>query len=235
MLPTTLLPATLPSAVNAAKLNALLRKTPSTRVELPAPLAQRDPVAVLVHSFLLWESTSALALEAFHRIQESMVDFNDLRVSLPRELVDVIGSKYPRAEERVRRLRASLNEVFKREHAVRLPAAEGKRDIRTYVETLDGMVVPFVGARVLLQCFGVHGVPVDEQTRAVLAEHELCEAGTELADIAGMLARHVKAEQAEAAHESLQALVDQGHAAEARPARRAAAKDGPRRSRGART
>jgi len=208
--------------VNPTKLNALLKTAAPVHPALPDVLGQREPVAVLIHSFLLWEATSAQALEAFRRIQEATVDFNEVRVSLPQELVAVVGVSYPRVEERLRRLRACLNEVFKREHAVRFPPSVGKRDIRAYVESLQGIVVPFVAARVLLQCFDVHGIPVDEQIRALLAEHGLCEPTTDLAEVAGMLARHVKAEQALAAHEALQALADQRHAAETKPPRRSA-------------
>jgi len=208
--------------VNPTKLNALLKKSAPLRVTLPDALAQREPVAVLIHSFLLWEAGSAQALEAFRRIQESTVDFNELRVSLPQELVAVVGPAYPRVEERLRRLRACLNEVFKREHAVRLPTPAGKRDIKVYVESLQGIVVPFVAARVLLQCFGVHGVPVDEQTRALLADQGLCQPTDDLVEVAGMLARHVKSEQAESAHEALQGLVDLRLAAQLKPAGRGA-------------
>lgn len=197
--------------MNPTKLNALLKKAPTEALELPEPVAQRDPVAVLVFSFLLWEASTSQAIEAFRRIQESMVDFNDVRVSLPRELIDLLGPRYPRADERARRLRASLNEVFKREHAVKFPLAEGKRDIKAYVESIEGMVVPYVATRLLLICFGVHGVPVDEQTRATLAEHGLCDPDTDLVELAGALARHVKAEQTEAAHAAIQSLVDAHH------------------------
>lgn len=216
--------------MNPTKLTALLKKAPTQAIELPEPVAQREPVAVLIFSFLLWEASTTQAVEAFRRIQESMVDFNDVRVSLPRELIDLLGPRYPRAEERARRMRASLNEVFKREHAVKFPLAEGKRDIKAYVESIEGMMVPYVATRLLLICFGVHGVPVDEQTRETLAEHGICEPGSDLAEIGGALARHVKAEQTEAAHAAIQSLVDAHHeAAQLRAPRRpvASAKPSP--------
>lgn len=225
---------TLPFHVNAAKLHALLKKADPQRLELPEALVQRDPIAVLVHSFLLWEASSAQSLEAYRRVQEAIVDFNDLRVSLPQELIAAVGLGYPRVEERMRRLRASLNEIFKREHAVRLPQADGRRDVRAYVESLDGIVASFVAARVLLICYGVHVVPVDEQTRAMLAEEGLAEPDTELFELGAALAKAIKPEHGESAHQALQALVDQRGAPASRPARRSAVREGARKGRTAR-
>ena len=53
-------------------------------------------IDVLVMSFLMWESTAAKAKTAYERIQQRIVDFNDLRVSMPQEIVDFIGSRYPK-------------------------------------------------------------------------------------------------------------------------------------------
>ncbi|HMN97317.1 MAG TPA: hypothetical protein PKC43_06015 [Phycisphaerales bacterium] len=196
--------------MNPTKLTALLRKAPATPpTPLPESVAARDPLASLVFAFLLWESTTAAACEAYARLERLAVDFNDLRVSLPSDVAAALGARYPRAAERSMRLRAALNDIFRREHAVRLPAERGgKRDIKAYVESLDGMVIPFVAARVLLLCYGVHGVPVDERTRDVLAAAGACEPTIDPLECGHALARHVKAEQAEAAHSALQAIVD---------------------------
>lgn len=201
--------------MNVPKLNALLKKHPHTpHAAVPDLVAQKDPVATLVFSFLLWEATTAQAIEAYGRLAETMVDFNDLRVSLASEVAAMLGPRYPRAEERARRLRASLNDLFKREHAVRFPQEKGgKRDIRAYVDSLEGMVASFVGTRLLLLCFEAHGMPADEQTRAMLAAAEVCAPDIDLTELGNALARHVKAEHAEAAHAALQSHADAWHVA----------------------
>lgn len=197
--------------MNAPKLAALLKKHPSAvSATLPESLATRDPIAVLVYSFLLWEANTPMALEAFERFTAMTVDMNDLRVSLPADIVATLGPRYPLAEERALRLKATLNDIFRREHAVRLPpAAAGKRDIRAYVESLEGIVAPFVATRVMLLCYGVHGVPVDERTREVLIEAGVFEPKADQQEISNVLSRHVKAEQSEQTHLDLQACVDQ--------------------------
>ena len=71
------------------------------------------PVAVLVMSFLMWQATSVKAAAAFDRLSDATVDFNDLRVTLPHEIVDLIGPRYPMALERAERLRTVLRDVAK--------------------------------------------------------------------------------------------------------------------------
>ena len=210
------------AAVGAKKLSALLRKighaappviavTPGNDDEASsvAEAARHDAIATLVMSFLLWESSVDKAQAAYDRILESVVDFNDLRVSMPHETVEMIGPRYPLALNRTQRLRASLRNIYLREHAVSLdkPAAAGKRDLKKYVESLEGMV-PYVANRVLLLCFDTHGVPVDEQLRTALIEAEVADASVEVPELASWLASQIRAGDAVAAHAALQSWMD---------------------------
>ncbi len=80
------------AAVGAKKLSALLKKIGSVDAavaghaagngcrgpkHLPEASARHDPIATLVMSFLLWESTADKAQAAYDRILESVVDFSD--------------------------------------------------------------------------------------------------------------------------------------------------------------
>lgn len=189
----------------------------------PAPASpdERDAMAVLVFSFLLWESSTPAAVKAYKAIRNRMVDFNEFRVALPREVVGMIGEKYPLADERARRLLAALNDVFHREHTLCFDRfSGGKREIRKYVESLEGMT-PFVAMRLCLISFDTHGIPVDEQLRALLIEREVIGPDSDAVEASNFLARHVKAGEALAAHRMLQGFVDA--AALARAATEAAA------------
>lgn len=137
----------------------------------PGLFPAEDPVVVeLLRSFLVWEAGAARAEAALRRIREQVVDLNELRVFLPDEIVSMLGPEDGRAQERAERLRASLNEVYAREHDMRLAhlAADGTRDIRGYFETLEGMH-PFVAARVGLLCFGSQDFPLDTRLRDAIA------------------------------------------------------------------
>jgi endonuclease III len=226
------------AAAGSKKLSALLKKI--GRVDAPAPAAlpavqaeaedgaaaRHDAIATLVMSFLLWESSTDKAQSAYDRILESVVDFNDLRVSMPHETVEMIGPRYPLALNRAQRLRAALRSIYLREHAVSLdkPAATGKRDLKKYIESLDGMV-PYVAHRVLLLCFDTHGVPVDEQLRTALIEAEAADASVEVPELASWLATQVRAGEGVATHAALQSWMDEASGGKpARSSRKVAAR-----------
>lgn len=205
----------------------------------PAPADDGAPppdlVELLVHSFLVWEATTAQADAALTRIRHATVSFNDFRVSLVNEVVDLIGPRYPRVQERAIRVRAAINDLFRREHSVSLERASSlsKRDAKTYIESLQGMV-PFVSARVSLLGLGVHGVPVDEQTLGALVHHGVLHEETPLVDAIGWLQRHISADKALAAHRALQKAAESFASKSSRGAKagRAAAKGARTRSAG---
>ncbi len=191
----------------AKKLRSHLRSLGKSPV--PEDLKKKDPVEVLVRSFLLWQGATDKADAAFDRLRERIVDFNDLRVSMPNETVGIIGERYPLAMDRAQRLRAALRDLYEREHRISMAqlAAMGKRDLRKYVESLEG-IVPYVSSRVLLLCFDVHTIPVDEQLRSLLIEAGAADPEMEVIDVSMWLAKQISAGSAVQAHFSLQAWVD---------------------------
>ena len=197
------------SAATDKALNDLLKK-----LGTPAPPEFPDatePVNVLVMSMLLWESSTSRALAAYEKLKEAMVDFNELRVCMPQELIDCLGVRYPLASERCQRLRASLNDVFRREHDVKLEhlRGAGKRDVKKYIESLDG-ITPYAAARVQLICFDSHAIPADEQLRGKLIATGVIEDVHDVADVVNMLSRSVKPSDGLTAHYAFQQWVDTG-------------------------
>jgi hypothetical protein len=187
----------------------------------PSPLAGEDPVvAELVRSFLVWEAGAAFADRALRAIRSAVVDLNELRVFLPEEIAAMFGEGDPRAQERGERLRAALNDVFAREHDVRLSHLSeegGKRDLRAYLDTLDGMH-PFVAARVSLLCFGGHAFPIDGRLRDCLAKARVCAPDQPPPEVAPWVERHVRAGEALPCYLALEALVDSQAPKTPRPA-----------------
>lgn len=193
----------------AKNLSSLLKKIGT--VEAPDFPDADDPVTVLIISFLMWETTTSRALVAYQRIKENMVDFNDLRVCMPHEVVETIGKRYPLAMERCERLRAALRHIYLREHVVSLDIlkGQGKREIKKYIETLDG-VMTYSAARIQLVAFNTHGIPVDEQLRGLLIAHEAAEESLSLTDLSSWLSRQIKAEKSLETHYAIQSWVDKG-------------------------
>ena len=195
------------STKHAKKLSTLLRKLTLGKPR-KEPEAD-DLVGVLVYSFLLWESTSSRATASYGKLQASMEDYNELRVSMPDEITTMIGDTTEHADERSRRLRASLNAIYLREHDVTLDAVQQqkKADIRDYIESLDG-IVPFVSARVLSRCFDVHAIPVDEQLLVLLEESDVIEPESDTEEVSKWLTRQISSEQGEGAQSRFQGWVD---------------------------
>ncbi|MEZ6232571.1 MAG: hypothetical protein R3B68_00115 [Phycisphaerales bacterium] len=199
----------------AARLQALLEKARAkSKGEAPAApqvFVGEDRVAVeLVRSMLWWESGRAGADAAMAALGGHVVDLNELRVCLPDEITGMLGPGDPRAQERAERLRACLNDVFAREHDVRLAhlAEEGKRDVRAYLESLDGMH-PFVAARVVLLCFGGHAFPIDARLRDCLAKHKVVPPETPAGDAGSWMERQFRAGEAAEAYLLLEACAEQ--------------------------
>ena len=191
---------------NTRNLTRLLKKIVKDPIE---DSTRGDPIDVMVMSFLLWDSTTRKASGAYKRIQDRVVDFNDLRVTMPREIVEIIGPRYPMARTRAERLRAALRDTFSREHAVNLNRLFdlGKREVKKYLRSLDG-VAPYVADRVTLLSFEGHCIPVDERLHRALVREGICEEQTAIPDLASWLTRHVKAGDAARTHLGLQQWSD---------------------------
>lgn len=192
----------------ARKLASLLKSIG----DVPAPSFpdEDDPVATLVLSFLMWEATTEQAVAAYQRVKDSIVDYNDLRVSMPHEVMEWLGEDYPLAADRAQRLRAVLRHIYLREHMVSLEVLTrmGKRDARKYLDSLEG-IVPYVAARVMLLSFGTHAIPADQRLCDHLIEVGAADPSVEVPALGVWLSRQIKAENGVAAYFALQAWSDQ--------------------------
>ena len=190
----------------AKKFELLLKKIRRRhRVELP----ELGPMDQLIVGFLEWNATARLAAKAHEQLMAELVDNNDLRVSLPQELLALIGSKYPQGDERVSRLREVLNAVYVREHAMSLDSLAGKpkKQVRAYVDGLPG-ITQYVGAQLMLLGFGVHAMPVDDHIAELLRAEEAVDPAASVGEVAQFLERRIKAGDAAEVHRLLRIWAD---------------------------
>ena len=193
-----------------AKFNSFVKKYRGTETPLlPDFIRPRDPVAVMVHSWLLWEASTDQAEVAMRKLLDAFVDFNEIRVSLPHEKATVIGKRYPRLEERLHGIRRTLHSLYLKRHSLSFDhlADKGKRDIKADIEDLDGMH-PFVAARILRMSFEVHALPADDQLSALLHENDVIEEPVDPDELSAWLGGMVKADDAIDIMATLQAAVD---------------------------
>lgn len=182
-------------------MKAFLKKLRTRFGNPKRPPTPDDPVDELVWSYLLWESTATKASNALKRITSTVVDVNELRVSLPVEIADMLGERYPLVEERSIRLRASLDDIFRREHCVSLLSLKklSKREAKQRLESIHA-IPPFVVSRVLLMGLGGHATPIDQITLDRLIGEGLLDAGVTVDKANSLLPRHIKAADAVEAH-----------------------------------
>lgn len=204
-----------PSEHSQKHWNALLK-----RLRHEFPHAAHTPPAsastlpdLLVHGVLLWEASSHQAELAHQRLRAAFIDHNELRVSMADDIAIVLGDRYPLAAERAMRLRAVLNDIFAREHAVILDrlGAVPKRDARSYMLGLDGCP-EFAAAYVLLNGLAGHAAPVDERLTNLLTKAGVFAPGTPPASVASWIEHYVHADECAAVHAVLRAWSDKdGH------------------------
>ena len=195
------------SVEHARALGRLLGKLSRYSTEHKAD--ELDSVGQLIHGFWAYDCTHARSGAAYRSMMGHFVDLNDLRVSDPAEVVSVVGDGYPQAYDRAIRMRQALNAVYKREHAVDLTRLKEKpkKEVRDYLDTLDGMV-PYVSAVVTLLGFGGHGVPLDNQLFQKLKEDGVIERDATIEEAGAFLESHVSASDAVEAHKRLRAYVE---------------------------
>lgn len=221
----------------AKKFTPLFRRMKkSLAVELSSqPL---DPISQLILGFLQWDATSQAAATAFQKLMDRMVDHNDLRVSHPQEIQAIIGLRYPKAEERTRRLLMALQEIYVRQRAVSLDilAPMTKKQVRAYLDGLPAMP-PYVAAQLTLLSFGGHAVPVDDALLQLLLREGVIEPDATVEEVEAFLDRRIRAGDAVEAHAILRAWVDSefrnlsGRAKGSKKSRPAAKKTKPNQAR----
>ncbi len=196
------------TAACAKKFRSLLKKLEAGPE--PVPAGKGDPVSTLIYSCLLWEATVTDADAAFQSIIKGVVDFNELRVLLPHDMIEIMGEEYPHADERSRRLRAILRDIYVRAHEVSLSDVDelGKRDTKVYLESLEGMV-PFVSSRLQLLHYEGKLVPVDEQLRGLLIDEGAVDQSASVTEITNWIGRQLKSGEELEVAGKLQAWSDQ--------------------------
>ncbi len=164
-----------------------------------APQPTEDTVTDhLLLAVLMRFANDATALAAYKRLREHTVDLNELRVTPIAEMIDLLGPSFPNSKVAAEAVLRALGAVFNRCHHLDLSFLRkmGRREARTYLETLDGMD-PFSAAFVAQRALEHHTVAVDERVLAWLREQNAIPAETTQAEAQALLERVVSPAQAE--------------------------------------
>jgi len=160
----------------------------------PAILSPDPLIAELVFSMLVWESSIEHGLRAVSRIQDDLIDLNELRVCTPEELSGILPSRYPRSLERCQRLISILNTIFITENRLSLVHLREmhKQDVIRYFKAIDGMT-PFASSRVILFGLGWHAFPIDDWLTKQLSKRGITDTSLDIHQQTQRLERMVRA------------------------------------------
>jgi len=186
-------------------------------VETPAPEVVIDPqepiLGELLRAMLAWEAPATRPAAPLRRIAQAVVDYNELRVCLTDELVAMLGERYPMAEERAKRIRTALNDIYRKQHAVTLEhlTQMPKRAARQYLESIAGLP-KYAASRVTLLALGGHAAPVDTRLTRKLASCGLSCSPEDTDTVAAAIERAVRAGDMVAAFAALEIWSDDPNA-----------------------
>jgi len=177
----------------------------------PPPVAVTHPVEHAMRTILLEEATSDQVEQAMGRIRRHFVDLNDLRVSRPREIRDVLGVNFPRSGQKARVMPRILDQVFKQFNSMVWDFLHemGKVESRAYFEKLED-VRPFLAAVLARDCTGAHAFPVDLDVARVLGRLGILDPSSHSeAEMQALLERAVKANRAYESHWAVKRLAEE--------------------------
>lgn len=173
----------------------IARLVKAAPVRRPEPV---DPLTRLIRAFLEYDCDEARTSTAERRIQENMVDFNELRVTPAIELAALLGARYPFAESRCAALHRTLQSIFDREHHMRLDRVKEmkKGEIRPYFQSLAG-ITPYAEAAVCVDCFGIAAAPVDTKLLLWMISKDALPEGMDIKAAQQLIEKNLKGGEAE--------------------------------------
>jgi len=156
-----------------------------------------DIAESLVHAAVLEHVSESAMRAAFKRFGEHFVDFNDLRVSRPEEIVDMLGQDSEEARKVGAGVVRILTSVFRKYNNVNLGSLRklGKRQGRVILEKFDGMS-RFCVDYCMLTALQGHAIPLTEAMVKYLKDNGLVHPEAQLDEIEGFLTRQVSAANA---------------------------------------
>lgn len=168
----------MPAAINKQRVLTTLFTSLKKRYDEPEP-EPRPVLDQFLYAILREGVTRTQADRAFKQLQERFFDWNEVRVSSPREVEEAIDD-LPRAGSRAERVVMLLQEVFETTFSFEMENLEKKglkqaaKQMGRYQAAND-----FAVAWVLQQSLGGHAVPLDGPTLRVLRRLGLLDDGAE--------------------------------------------------------
>lgn len=179
----------------------------------PPEVAPADRIPRLLTAILEENATAEDAEKALAALRQEYVDFNELRVSPSKEMVERIGREYPQARGKAMTIVTVLNAIFDKTSTLTMDYMDqmAKRDLRRHLQEIG--LSPFASALIVLTAFAGHAVPVDRDLVETLRMNELAHEESDIPDVQGFLERIVAQKDAWAAHDFLRKYIQKNYKA----------------------
>ena len=169
-------------------------KRSSAKVE---PACYEEPAEALVYAIISENTTEAAAQTISKKFYEHFADLNELRVTRPEEIVEVLGEDTPAARDAAARLPKILMTIFDQHHKVSLQVLKkiGKRPAKQALEKLEG-VNNFAVDYCMLTSLQAHAIPLTATMVDYLRNSGLVDPNADKEEIQGFLTRQLSAKDA---------------------------------------
>lgn len=139
----------------------------------PKPERDASRLSVLtavVYGICHEDTTREQANQALSRFNDEFFDWNEVRVSSIPEIQEALAG-LPDPEEKARRIRRFLRQLFSRTYGFNLEPLLKKplKDALKVLKTYEAFESDFVTATVIQQALGGHAIPIDKSSQRVLA------------------------------------------------------------------
>jgi endonuclease III len=163
-------------------------------VERPDMPTYEDPLDALVYAVISETKSEADAETVIRKFSDYFVDWNDLRVALPEEILETMASHTEADRELAANLGKVLQAVFHKYNTLSLMNLQklGKRPAKQVLEKLDA-TTPYIVDYIMLTSLGGHSIPLTATMIDFLKSEQLVHPESDYAEIEGFLARLIPA------------------------------------------
>src|SRR5271169_6908694 len=150
-----------------SNVHTLLKRRYKPKIDRNA--ARLSVLKAVVYGICHEDTTRENANQALSRFKDEFFDWNEVRVSGLEEIRESLAG-IPDPEERARRIRRFLRQLFNRTYGFNLDALTKKplKEALKVLQTYDAFSSDYVTATVIQQALGGHAIPVDKATCRVL-------------------------------------------------------------------
>jgi endonuclease III len=168
--------------------HALLKRRYKPKADRNA--ARLSVLKAVVYGICHEGTTRENANQALSRFKDGFYDWNEVRVSDVDEIRENLAG-IPDPEERARRIRRFLRQLFNRTYGFNLDALAKKplKEALKVLQTYEAFSSDYVTATVIQQALGGHAIPIDKDTHRALERLGITESS--IPDLRAVLERAV--------------------------------------------